>query len=626
MKVLLIEDDEAIANLLQQALVAQHYLVEIAADGQMGWDLAEAFEYDLILLNLMLPKLDGISFCQQLRSEGDRLNHNTPILLMTAQDASTNGIVGLDAGADDYILKPFDLEELLARVRALLRRGNTERSPLLEWQQLQLNPNTCQVSYQGEAFHLSAKEYKLLELFLRHPQRIFSHGTLIEHLWALEDMPTENAIRAQIKGLRKRLKQVGVEDCLETVYGLGYRLKEAPKPPISSQQTQQLIPEAISQFWVQYREQYCDRLLAIEQAVTALQSGTLDVELQQQALREAHTLKGSLGVFGLDRASELSHEIEQLLKELDPLDRQQQAHLSELTLNLRQALEQPLAETELSVNLPASENQERSLLLIVDDDTALAQQLAKVATDWNIQAELAVDLTQARTRIAEAPPDVVLLDLTFPQTTDNGFELLAELATQQPQLPVLVFTAKESFADRLKVAQLGGKGFLQKPITPVKVMEAIQAALRQARIQILQPAQATARLLIVDDDVQLLDILRVILQPWGFQISLLSNPQQFWHTLETVKPDLLILDIEMPEFNGIDLCQVVRNDLEWGDLPILILSAHCDDETVQQVFMAGADDYVNKPIRAAELIARVIRRLEHAKVMKKLCGYGERSQ
>lgn len=227
MRVLLIEDDEAIAELLRQTLTAQHYLVEVAADGQAGWDLAETFEYDLILLDLMLPKLDGISFCQRLRHErGSSLksfNLNTPILLMTAEDASSSRVAGLDAGADDYIVKPFNLDELLARVRALLRRGNVGRSPCLEWGQLQLDPSACQASYQGQPFHLSSKEYSLLELFLRHPQRIFSHGTLIEHLWLLEDTPTENAIRAQIKGLRKRLKEIGVEDWLETVYGLGYR-------------------------------------------------------------------------------------------------------------------------------------------------------------------------------------------------------------------------------------------------------------------------------------------------------------------------------------------------------------------------------------------------------------------
>ncbi|MBD1835712.1 response regulator [Cyanobacteria bacterium FACHB-472] len=518
MKVLLIEDDEAIAQLLRQSLMAQHYLVEVAADGQAGWDLAEAFEYDLILLDLMLPKLDGISFCQRLRHESyyrsQPLNQNTPILLMTGADASSHRVAGLDAGADDYIVKPFDLDELLARVRALLRRGSIERSPLLEWGQLQLDPSACQASYKGQPFHLSAKEYSLLELFLRYPQRVFSHGTLIEHLWALENTPTENAVRAQIKGLRKRLKEIGVEDWLETVYGLGYRLKESrdlreakgvenvreaveierDEADISAQSTPPLPHSStpINTFWEQYRTQYCDRLTIIEQAISALQTQNLTEELRQQAQREAHTLKGSLGLFGLDNASELSQEIEQLFK-IDRLDQRQQRQLSELASNLRQALEQPLSETT---------------------------PLAEVVT-------------------SNIPP--------------------------------------------------------QKLVLPQR-----------------------SQLLIVDDDAQLLNIMKAMLQPWGFQIALLSSAQQFWGTLEEVKPDLLMLDIEMPKVNGIDLCQEIRNDSSWEDLPILMISANNDDETIQRVFMAGADDYVSKPIRAAELVARVIRRLEHAMVLRKL--------
>jgi DNA-binding response OmpR family regulator/HPt (histidine-containing phosphotransfer) domain-containing protein len=514
MRVLLIEDDEAIAELLRQSLTAKHYLVEVAADGQAGWDLAETFEYDLILLDLMLPKLDGISFCQRLRHErGSSLksfNLNTPILLMTAENASSSRVAGLDAGADDYIVKPFNLDELLARVRALLRRGKVGRSPCLEWGQLQLDLSACQASYQGQPFHLSSKEYSLLELFLRHPQRIFSHGTLIEHLWMLEDTPTENAIRAQIKGLRKRLKEIGIEDWLETVYGLGYRLKEAqvaresaigdeadrPHQPtsLSSYSSTSLNP-----FWKQYQAQYSDRLSVIERAVYALQTNLLTEELRQQAQREAHTLKGSLGLFDLDDASEMSGQIEQLLK-TNVWNQPEQADLLELTSKLRQAI-QP-----------------------------------------------------------------------FPQT--------------QP----------------LSTTETEGGNSSTSPE---------QLALPQR-----------SQLLIVDDDTQLLAFVQSMLQPWGFQVALLNDPQQIWSSLEAVKPDLLMLDIEMPGTNGIDLCKRIRNDSQLEDLPILMISASNDDETIQQVFTAGADDYVSKPIRAAELVARVIRRLEHAMVLKKLRELG----
>jgi DNA-binding response OmpR family regulator len=232
-----------------------------------------------------------------------------------------------------------------------------------------------------------------------------------------------------------------------------------------------------------------------------------------------------------------------------------------------------------------------------------------------MQAEVAFNLSKAREAIAHSCPDVVLLDLCFPDSAENGLELLAELAMYQPPVPVVVFTAQESFADRVKVARLGGRGFLQKPISPTEVMDAIAQVLQQS-------STAEAKLLIVDDDPSLLDFLRTLLEPWGFKLTLLDDPKQFWNTLEQSAPDLLILDVDMPELSGIDLCQVVRNDPGWSELPVLVLSARTDAETVQRVFTAGADDYVNKPIVGPELVARVLNRLERVQILGKLRNLG----
>ena len=179
MRILLVEDDESVAEVLMKALTSQHYLVDLATDGEAGWELAEAFEYDLILLDLMLPKLDGISFCRQRRALCDR----TLILLLTAQDDRINKVTGLDAGADDYVVKPYDLDELLARIRALLRRGSSTLSPVIEWENLRFDPSNCSVTYSGQLLHLTSKEYAVLELFLRNTHRIFSQSALLDHLW-----------------------------------------------------------------------------------------------------------------------------------------------------------------------------------------------------------------------------------------------------------------------------------------------------------------------------------------------------------------------------------------------------------------------------------------------------------
>ncbi len=225
MKILLVEDDERIAEALAEDLTEQHYLVDVASDGQAGWDLVEAFAYDLLLLDVMLPKLSGIRLCQQLRNCG----YSMPILLLTARDTSEDKVIGLDAGADDYVVKPFNLQELAARIRALLRRGSSTSPPVLEWGGLSLDPCTCEVTYAGQPLHPTPKEYCLLELFLRHGRRVFSRSAILEQLWSFESPPEEETVKAHIKGLRQKLKLVGAPvDFIETVYGLGYRLKPNP--------------------------------------------------------------------------------------------------------------------------------------------------------------------------------------------------------------------------------------------------------------------------------------------------------------------------------------------------------------------------------------------------------------
>ncbi|NEP28682.1 response regulator transcription factor, partial [Moorena sp. SIO3I6] len=158
MRILLVEDDEGIAKVVTAALASQHYKVDLATDGDEGIALAEIFKYDLILLDWMLPKLKGIDLCKQLRNARDR----TPIILLTAQDTSTNKVEALDAGADDYLVKPLDIPELLARIRAVLRRSSTPLLPVLEWGLLQLDPSNCQVSYDQELLHLTPKDMGLL--------------------------------------------------------------------------------------------------------------------------------------------------------------------------------------------------------------------------------------------------------------------------------------------------------------------------------------------------------------------------------------------------------------------------------------------------------------------------------
>ena len=221
MRILLVEDDVRLAETLAEALNDQRYIVDIAADGETGWHQAKTLEYDLLLLDVMLPELDGISLCSRLRSHG----YTLPILMLTACDTVNDEVNGLDAGADDYVIKPVDLQKLFARVRALLRRGSCTSSPILEWGDLQLDPSTYEASYGLNPIRLTPKEYALLELLLRNGRRVLSRSAMIEHAWSLESPPEEHTVKVHIRGLRQKLKAAGAAtDLIETVHGMGYRL------------------------------------------------------------------------------------------------------------------------------------------------------------------------------------------------------------------------------------------------------------------------------------------------------------------------------------------------------------------------------------------------------------------
>lgn len=223
MRILLVEDDERISESVAEVLRAQHYIVDVAVDGQEGWDFVKVYAYDLVLTDVTLPKLDGISLCQRLRSQG----YNVPILMLTARDTTDDQVKGLDAGADDYLVKPYKLQTLLAHIRALLRRGNASLSPVLEWEKLQVDTNICQVNYKNQPLQLTPKEYRLLELLVRNGGKVLPRGKILENLWSLDEPPEEDAVKALVKRLRQKLKAIGApEDFVSTAYGMGYHLKQ----------------------------------------------------------------------------------------------------------------------------------------------------------------------------------------------------------------------------------------------------------------------------------------------------------------------------------------------------------------------------------------------------------------
>ncbi|MFM7888979.1 MAG: response regulator [Pseudanabaena sp.] len=507
MKILLVEDDEVLIAVLTKALTEHRYIVDVVKDGEMAWSYGSTFDYDLIILDIGLPKLDGITLCQRFRAE----NYSTPILLLTAQNASMSNVSGLDAGADDYVVKPFDIAELIARIRALLRRSNAISSPIIVWGDLLLNPSTCEVFYNNLPLTLTNKEYELLEILLRDSQHLLSVEEILDRLWSSDEFPSEATVRSHIRGLRRKLVAAGApSDFIATVHGRGYYLKvpdkstdaEISKPSATTPVTsfdlklnapdtqQEKYLEFLNQLWVTTKPKSLEQLTVLFQAIEKLESGFLAPHFQELAHQTAHKLAGTLGTLGLTSAMQLAIQLENLLKSQTLVQRAQLEILEPLVI----ALEQAIQNTHLIQSVP-----------------------------------------------------------------NNSIADASSSSLKQP-----------------------------KSVVEPKVM-------------------------IVDDDVDCLRSLTELLNPWGFKVTTLADPQEFWTVLRSVLPDILVLDINMPPINGLEICQSIRNDLNWKRLPVLFLSVLTDANTQNLAFGVGADDYLCKPIVGIDLANRIHNRLQRVR-------------
>ncbi|MEO1373728.1 MAG: response regulator, partial [Cyanobacteria bacterium J06635_10] len=523
MKILLINDDQQFTNELKENLKEHRYVVDTAYDGQEGWEFVEAQEYDLIVLDVMLPKLDGITFCARLRAKGLQVL----VMFLTARATSEDKVKGLDAGADDYVVKPVPLTELTARIRALLRRKATAVSTVLEWGNLCLDPRTTEVKYAGVVLNLTKKEYSLLELFMGDAEKIHSQDSILNQLWSFEDEPpTRDTIRTLVKRLRQKLKAAKTPDLIETVFGLGYRLNpmfEKASP------TEKLV----------------------------------------ESTRTKNSHKSTKSAIARNSGS------------------------------AKQLIHFPSKQTP--TELPTR-------LLIVDEDKEFIDTFVEVATAQELQTAYAPNSKLARNALKRIRPDIVLLDISVEEGEDRLI-FLEEMSNNVPPIPVLVFTNQELSSDRVARARRKSQGFFHKPISPTRLLEAIN--------KILKPAKKTeAKILVVDDDRMTLRLVRTLLEPWGIKVTTLNDSRQFWDELESVKPNLLILDVQMPNVDGVELCQLLRNDSRWAWLPIIFLTGQRDADTIQDVFSAGADDFINKPVVAPELIIRIFNRLERTRLLQ----------
>jgi two-component system, OmpR family, response regulator MprA len=220
-RILVVDDEPAVRSALERALRLNGFDVSLADDGEQGVAAVRADVPDAVVLDVLMPRLDGIAACRRLRADGDR----TPVLMLTARDAVADRVAGLDAGADDYLVKPFALEELLARLRALLRRSNGGDSPL-RFADVLLDPGTRDVRRGQRPLELTRTEFNLLELFLRNPRQVLPRSLVFERVWGYDFGPSSNSLEVYVGYLRRKLEAAGEPRVLHTVRGVGYQLRE----------------------------------------------------------------------------------------------------------------------------------------------------------------------------------------------------------------------------------------------------------------------------------------------------------------------------------------------------------------------------------------------------------------
>ena len=226
MRILLVEDEKKVADIIERGLKAERYAVDVCHDGQNGWEMANAYAYDLIILDLMLPGLSGTEILQKIRSK----NQQVPILILTARDGMADKIKNFETGADDYLTKPFAFAELALRIKALLRRGPVNLSSVLRVADLEIDRLSQTVRRAGKKIELTAKEFGLLEYLATHPGRVFSRTMIIEHVWDQSFQGLTNIVDVYVRHLREKVDDPYPVKLLRTVRGVGYSLSDEAQP------------------------------------------------------------------------------------------------------------------------------------------------------------------------------------------------------------------------------------------------------------------------------------------------------------------------------------------------------------------------------------------------------------
>lgn len=641
-KILLVDDDQDFTIFTQKMLGEKNYEVDILNEGKNVFPTLEENQYDLLIMDVMMPYSDGITICEQMRNN----NYDIPILLITALQSKNDKLKAFEVGADDYLVKPFDWDELFARVKALSRRkeSNSNNSSVLSWGKLELDNLTKQCKYDRKKIKLTPTEFNILEVFLNNPNQVFSVDKIINQEWIFKEVPTSSTIRSHIKGLRKKLSKVGAyNNFIETVYGMGYRLilkeklvkideeetlklqeentlenkfenfpknnsktivkeidyNEVPENAKANKQ-RELLENAMSMMWKKSQKSVFEKVNLLHKY-----HQNLDANLtKEEIILTAHSMIGFLGSIGLHKPSQICRNIENLLKNnssSEALGRE----IYELSYTLNN-LDNSHLNSEDKLNFKVNYLQKN--VLIIDKKTPFIKDLCKLSFFWNLNITLINDIEEIKNYQNEFKFDAILIDPYNNTHQLTPKQILLSLKETYSSIPVVVITEKNDLEARLEATKFKVNGFIDKTILPGKAINMIYKCLNQSE---------NNKILVVDDDTNFLRYFKSQIVDRNLEIITLNNPLKLWDFIETLAPELLILDVEMPYIDGIELCKIIRNDPRYYKLPIIFLTSNLNDETVDKIINVGGDDFIAKSKMKEELHYRITTHLKRSQRLKK---------
>lgn len=389
---------------------------------------------------------------------------------------------------------------------------------------------------------------------------------------------------------------------------------------MSSAGAERDIAAALAEMWERRRESFVQRAATIESAIASLLGAALTEEERAEAEREAHKLAGSLGTFGLPGGGQLARELEVAFAGGPPVE--SAPRLAELALALQRDIARgptaaaPAVRAEPEVAAPAArpgageDGEPSEALLVSTDDDALADRLTAEAVARGMAVLRRRDGAAALVGGTE-PPGAAVVDLGSAGEVGRTLDVVGELAGGEHPVPVVVLAPGDELMLRVEVARRGGAIFLERAASSAAVIGAVSGVLERRR-------GARSLVIALDDDPAILDALTALLEPEGIDVTGVDEPGKLWALLSEPGVDLLVLDVDMPSIDGIDLCRVLRSDPRFADMPVVFLTARAEPELLQQLFAAGADDYVAKPIVGPELVGRIRNRIRRARAAREL--------